>query len=332
MTLLDIDGLDVDIRTPAGVLHAVRSVEMSVEAGETLCVVGESGCGKSLTAMAILGLLPASASRRARRLVFDGQDLQTMSEPQMRDLRGDDIGMIFQDPMTALNPSYTIGDQLTEVFLCHRKGSRREANDRAVSLLERVGISAARSRLAQYPHQLSGGLRQRVVIAMALMCEPKLLIADEPTTALDVTIQAQILHLIKDLQKEISAGVILITHDLGIVAQVADQVAVMYAGEVVETAPVAAVFETPGHPYTLGLMGCIPVRGKVRRGGRLGVIPGIVPSLIGEIPGCSFRTRCPVSEEACVSEIPVRCGAGSHRWRCIHQRIPSAASTVDREP
>ena len=332
MALLDITDLDVDIGTPAGVLHAVRGVELSVEAGETLCIVGESGCGKSLTAMAILGLLPVSADRRAQRIIFDGRDLQTMGEAQMRDLRGDGIGMIFQDPMTALNPSYTIGDQLTEVFLCHRKGGRREANDRAIFLLERVGISAARSRLAQYPHQLSGGLRQRVMIAMALMCEPKLLIADEPTTALDVTIQAQILHLIKDLQKEIGAGVILITHDLGVVAQMADQVAVMYAGEVVETAPVAAVFETPGHPYTLGLMGCIPVRGKVHRGGRLGVIPGIVPSLIGENAGCSFRTRCPVAEEACARDIPMCRGTGTHRWRCIHQRVPSAASTADHAP
>lgn len=332
MALLDITDLDVDIGTLAGVLHAVRGVELSVEAGETLCIVGESGCGKSLTAMAILGLLPVSAGRRAQRIIFDGRDLQTMGEAQMRDLRGDGIGMIFQDPMTALNPSYTIGDQLTEVFLCHRKGGRREANDRAIFLLERVGISAARSRLAQYPHQLSGGLRQRVMIAMALMCEPKLLIADEPTTALDVTIQAQILHLIQDLQKEIGAGVILITHDLGVVAQMADHVAVMYAGEVVETAPVAAIFETPGHPYTLGLMGCIPVRGKVRRGGRLGVIPGIVPSLIGENAGCSFRTRCPVAEEACARDIPMRRGTGTHRWRCIHQRVPSAASTADHAP
>ena len=327
MALLDIAELNVDIHTPAGPLHAVRRVGLTVEAGETLCIVGESGCGKSLTAMAILGLLPDSATRTADRIVFDGQDLAALGETQMRTLRGEAISMIFQDPMTALNPSYTIGDQLTEVYLCHRKGGRREAYERAAFLLERVGIGAAKNRLDQFPHQLSGGLRQRVVIAMALMCEPKLLIADEPTTALDVTIQTQILHLIKDLQDEIGVGVILITHDLGVVAQMADHVAVMYAGEVVEMAPVAHVFDTPGHPYTLGLMQCIPVRGKVRRGGRLGVIPGIVPSLIGEISGCSFRTRCPVANDSCALEIPVRQGTGSHSWRCIHRRMAPAAGT-----
>ena len=323
MALLEISDLTIDIRTMSGELHAVRGVDFTLSEGETLCIVGESGCGKSMTAMAILDLLPSSAKRTAEKIVFDGLDLQTLSASRMRDLRGDGIGVIFQDPMTALNPSFTIGDQLTEVYLCHRKSSRREATDRAVFLLERVGITAARSRLGQYPHQLSGGLRQRVMIAMSLMCDPKLLIADEPTTALDVTIQAQILHLIKELQNETGAGVILITHDLGVVAQMADNVAVMYAGEVVENAVVETIFNAPRHPYTLGLMSCIPVPGKIERGGRLGAIPGVVPSLIGDISGCSFRTRCPVGDNVCANEIPVHLDLDSHRWRCIHNQLPT---------
>ena len=323
MALLEISDLTIDIRTMSGELHAVRGVDFTLSEGETLCIVGESGCGKSMTAMAILDLLPSSAKRTAERIVFDGLDLQTLSASRMRDLRGDGIGVIFQDPMTALNPSFTIGDQLTEVYLCHRKSSRREATDRAVFLLERVGITAARSRLGQYPHQLSGGLRQRVMIAMSLMCDPKLLIADEPTTALDVTIQAQILHLIKELQNETGAGVILITHDLGVVAQMADNVAVMYAGEVVENAVVETIFNAPRHPYTLGLMSCIPVPGKIERGGRLGAIPGVVPSLLGDISGCSFRTRCPVGDDVCANEIPVHLDSDSHRWRCIHNQLPT---------
>ena len=323
MALLEISDLTIDIRTMSGELHAVRGVDFTLSEGETLCIVGESGCGKSMTAMAILDLLPSSAKRTAEKIVFDGLDLQTLSASRMRDLRGDGIGVIFQDPMTALNPSFTIGDQLTEVYLCHRKSSRREATDRAVFLLERVGITAARSRLGQYPHQLSGGLRQRVMIAMSLMCDPKLLIADEPTTALDVTIQAQILHLIKELQNETGAGVILITHDLGVVAQMADNVAVMYAGEVVENAVVKTIFNAPRHPYTLGLMSCIPVPGKIERGGRLGAIPGVVPSLLGDISGCSFRTRCPVGDDVCANEIPVHLDSDSHRWRCIHNQLPT---------
>lgn len=323
MALLEISDLTIDIRTMSGELHAVRGVDFILNEGETLCIVGESGCGKSMTAMAILDLLPSSAKRTADSIIFDGLDLQTLSASRMRDLRGDGIGVIFQDPMTALNPSFTIGDQLTEVYLCHRKSSRREATDRAVFLLERVGITAARSRLGQYPHQLSGGLRQRVMIAMSLMCDPKLLIADEPTTALDVTIQAQILHLIKELQNETGAGVILITHDLGVVAQMADNVAVMYAGEVVENAVVETIFNAPRHPYTLGLMSCIPVPGKIERGGRLGAIPGVVPSLLGDVSGCSFRTRCPVRDDICANEIPVHLDSDSHRWRCIHNQLPT---------
>jgi peptide/nickel transport system ATP-binding protein len=229
-TLLEVEGLKVDIATGGGMLHAVRNVSFTVARGETLCLVGESGCGKSMTALAIMDLLPRRAKRTARRLRFEARDL---AKGAMEDLRGDRIAMIFQEPMTALNPAYTIGDQLAEGYLRHKGGSAAVARDRAVHLLEKVGIASAAGRLRQYPHQLSGGLRQRVMIAMALMCEPDLLIADEPTTALDVTIQAQILRLLADLQRELGIAMVLITHDLGIVARIANRVAVMYAGEIV---------------------------------------------------------------------------------------------------
>ena len=225
--------------------------------------------------------------------------------------------MIFQEPMTALNPAYNIGDQLMEHYRHHRKSSLQQAKDRAVELLEKVGIASAAQRLGQYPHQLSGGLRQRVMIAMALMCEPQLLIADEPSTALDVTIQAQILRLLADLQAELGIAMVLITHDLGVVARIADRVAVMYAGQVVEAGPVKEIFATPRHPYTRGLMSCIPVPGRTEPGGKLGTIPGVVPSLIGELQGCSFRDRCPLAQPECQLAIPVHHSATGQQWRCI---------------
>ena len=320
--ILDIVNLRVDIKTPLGILHAVRGIDIKVEKGKTLGIVGESGCGKSLTMMAILDLLPKNAECTADRLNFCGNDLQSMDKPKLRNIYGNEISIIFQDPMTSLNPAYTIGDQLTEIYLCHKKASKVEAVERAIYLLERVGITAAASRLRQYPHQLSGGLRQRVMIAMALMCEPALLIADEPTTALDVTIQAQILHLIKDLQKEFGTSVIFITHDLGVIAQMADQIVIMYAGKIVEQGTIKSVFNKPGHPYTQGLLDCIPIRGKVKKGQHLGTIPGIVPSLIGDISGCAFRTRCKYAQEACVNKLP-RQGTPTHNWRCIMDEIPS---------
>ena len=243
----------------------------------------------------------------------------------MADIRGNRMAMIFQEPMTSLNPAYTIGNQLEEALLRHRRGSRQAARERAVYLLDRVGITAAGSRLKQYPHQLSGGLRQRVMIAMALMCSPSLILADEPTTALDVTIQAQILHLLAELQRELAMGLVLITHDLGIVARIATRVVVMYAGQVVETGSAAAIFATPAHPYTRGLLACIPVPGRTRRGERLGTIPGMVPSLIGKTQGCAFAGRCPYAIDACRrSEIPLSL-PGPTRTSC-------AASATARSP
>ena len=297
--VLEVENLAIEILLATGILHPVRGISFKVERGETLAIAGESGCGKSLTSLAVMGLLPKSATRTTDKLYFDGQPIGALSERQMSDLRGDRMAMIFQDPMTSLNPSFSIGNQLEEPLMRHRNVSRNEARERAIFLLEKVGIPAAASRLGQYPHQLSGGLRQRVMIAMALMCEPDLLIADEPTTALDVTIQAQILLLIASLRKELNIGVILITHDLGVVARVADRLAVMYAGEIVEEGTSLEVFENPRHPYTQGLLDCIPIPGKTKRGEHLSSIPGIVPTLIGGMSGCAFRDRCLYAHDGC---------------------------------
>ncbi len=316
--LLSVRNLTIDIPVGGGTLHAVRGIDFDLNRGETLCIVGESGSGKSLTSLAVMGLLGKTIRRTADRMDFDGTDLTRANPRTMRTLRGARMSMIFQEPMTSLNPAYTIGDQLTEALLLHKPVGREAARTRAVELLEKVGITAAESRLSQYPHQLSGGLRQRVMIAMALMCEPELIIADEPTTALDVTIQAQILRLLYDLGREMNMAMILITHDLGVVARVADKVAVMYAGELVETGPAADVFNTPSHPYTRGLLRCIPLPGKTERGSKLGTIPGIVPSLVGDVQGCAFRTRCPYAEAACRGDIP-RHGSAGHAFRCIHE-------------
>ena len=319
--ILAVEGLTVDIPVTQGTLHAVRGVDFKLNRGETLCIVGESGSGKSLTALAVMGLLPKAFTCTARKLVFSGLDLQKQGARAMRRLRGDRIAMIFQEPMTSLNPVYTIGDQLMEALLLHRRVSRGGARARAIELLGKVGITAAETRLSQYPHQLSGGLRQRAMIAMALMCEPELIIADEPTTALDVTIQAQILRLLIDLQREMQMAMILVTHDLGIVARTADKMAVMYAGAVVEQGTARQIFKAPRHPYTRGLLRCIPIPGKTARGAHLGSIPGIVPSLIGTVRGCAFRTRCELAEEACAAPIPERQAEGGHIYRCIHTDV-----------
>ena len=314
--VLEVEDLVIDIPVPSGTLHPVRGVSFHVDAGETLGIVGESGCGKSLTSLAVMGLLPSSAQRTATRVDLEGRSLFPLTESEFSDLRGNRLSMIFQDPMTSLNPSYSIGNQLAEVMMRHRGVSRNEATDRAVFLLEKVGISAATSRLGQYPHQLSGGLRQRVMIAMALMCEPRLLIADEPTTALDVTIQAQILLLIQSLQKEFSIGVILITHDLGVVARTADRVAVMYAGEIVETGTATEIFENPLHPYTQGLIDCIPIPGKTKPGEHLGSIPGIVPTLVGDRQGCAFADRCAYVRDICRKDVSEHHLSAGRQFRC----------------
>ena len=325
--ILEVEGLTVDIDVPAGKLHAVSDVDLHVGRGETLCIVGESGCGKTMTALGIMGLTPRRATIGARRLVLEGQDLLAMSKAERSALRGDRMAMIFQDPMTSLNPVYTVGNQMEEIYRHHGKGGHREARERAEYLLEKVGITAAKGRLGQYPHQLSGGLRQRVMIAMTLMCEPALIIADEPTTALDVTIQAQILRLLADLQKEYRMALVLITHDLGVVARMADRVIVMYAGQVVETGTAEEVFTAPMHPYTQGLLDCIPIPGKTLRGAKLGSIPGIVPSLIGDLTGCQFGNRCTYAFAAC-AEAPValRKHGKGRGCRCLLDTAPASAS------
>ncbi len=331
--ILTIEDLRVDLPVPAGTLHAVQGVSFHVDRGETVCVVGESGCGKTLMALAVMDLLPVRAKRTARRLELAGRHLVGISERDMSDVRGASVAMIFQEPMTSLNPAYSIGNQLEEALLRHNRVSRRQARDRAVYLLERVGITAAASRLKQYPHQLSGGLRQRVMIAMALMCSPALILADEPTTALDVTIQAQILHLLAELQREFAMGLVLITHDLGVVARIATRVVVMYAGEVVETGTTAAIFSNPAHPYTQGLIACIPVPGRTRRGDPLGTIPGMVPSLVGTSVGCHFASRCTYAADICRrTEIPLEAAErGDHLLRCI-RRAEIAAGLPVRRP
>ncbi|HWL29280.1 MAG TPA: ABC transporter ATP-binding protein [Burkholderiaceae bacterium] len=317
--LLEVDGLDVRIRLPQGELHAVRNVSFNLAEGETLCLVGESGCGKSLTSLTLMGLLPKAAQRSARKLSFAGQDLQSLSEARMSAMRGNDVAMIFQEPMTSLNPSMAIGAQLTEGFLKHKKGSAREARERALYLMDKAGIPSPAMRMRQYPHELSGGLRQRVMIAMALMCSPRLIIADEPTTALDVTIQAQILDLLKALQSDFGMAILLITHDLGVVARVADRVSVMYAGEIVEQGDTQDVFRTPTHPYTQGLLDCVPIPGRLRPGERLGFIPGQVPNLMSGSKGCMFRNRCGFAMPQCVeASVPLVSGSEpGHRYRCL---------------
>ena len=316
--VLRVEGLSVAIGTPSGTLRAVSDVDLHVDRGETLCIVGESGCGKTITSLGIMGLLPRRARLSARRLSLEGRDLLKLSGRERAALRGDRMAMIFQDPMTSLNPVYTIGNQMEEIYVRHGKGNQKEARERAEYLLQKVGISAAASRLGQYPHQLSGGLRQRAMIAMTLMCDPTLIIADEPTTALDVTIQAQILHLLSDLQREYQMALILITHDLGVVARMADRVVVMYAGQVVETGTAKEVFAAPRHPYTRGLLECIPIPGKTRPGAPLGSIPGIVPSLLGPIDSCQFRNRCSQAFADCAkAAVPLRETAPGRADRCL---------------
>ena len=303
--LLSVSGLRVHFHTDDGVLKAVDGVSFEISAGETLGLVGESGCGKSVTAYSILQLLPVPPARYAGgEIAFRGDNLLALDDKAMRRVRGNLISMIFQEPMSSLNPIMTIGAQITEAIREHRKTSRREARRIAVDMLRRVGIPSAETRFHEYPHQMSGGMKQRAMIAMALVCRPSLLIADEPTTALDVTIQAQILDLLNELQHELNMSVLLITHDLGVVAETCDRVAVMYAGKVVESAPVEMLFESPKHPYTHGLFRSLPTLGERKR--QLAVIPGSVPSPLDFPSGCRFRTRCSLVQEVCKEEPPLR--------------------------
>lgn len=291
MSLLEVKDLKTYFYTDSGVAKAVDGVTFSLDKGKTLGIVGESGCGKSVTSLSIMRLVdPATGRNEGGSIVFDGQDLLTLPEKEMRKLRGNRISMIFQEPMTSLNPVFTIGDQISESLKLHKGLDKKAARDRAIELLELVGIPEAGKRVDEYPHQLSGGMRQRVMIAMALSGDPELLIADEPTTALDVTIQAQILQLLKDLQGKLHMSIIIITHDLGVIAEMADEVAVMYAGDIVEKAPTRALFDDPKHPYTIGLMNSIPdINDHVSR---LRTLEGLVPSLYDMPSGCRFAPRC----------------------------------------
>jgi peptide/nickel transport system ATP-binding protein len=295
-------------------LQAVAGISFSIAPGRTLGIVGESGCGKSVTALAIMRLLGTTA-RLSGSIVFEGLELLSLPARQMRDLRGNRIAMIFQEPMTSLNPSFTIGDQIGEALTRHRRLPARDARAAAIAMLERVRIPSPSVRVDEYPHKLSGGMRQRAMIAMALACAPALLIADEPTTALDVTIQAQILELLAQLREETGTAIMLITHDLGVVAETCDDVAVMYAGEIVEHAPARRIFSTPQHPYTVGLLGSIP--GIAARRGRLASIPGGVPSLAAGFAGCRFSGRCPFADARCHGQTPPPLTiASGHVSRC----------------
>jgi oligopeptide/dipeptide ABC transporter ATP-binding protein len=307
--VLEVEELRTEFRTPVGPVAAVDGVSFSLRAGETLCVVGESGCGKSVTALSILRLVASPPGRIAGgRVLLEGRDLLALSEPEMEAIRGDDISMIFQEPMTSLNPLYTVGRQIAEAVSLHEGLDGRAAMAKAIAMLKRVSIPDPERRAQSYPHQLSGGMRQRVMIAMALACTPKVLIADEPTTALDVTIQAQILDLIREQQDDLGTAVLLITHDMGVVAENADRVVVMYAGRKVEEAPVAELFNHPAHPYTRGLLGSLPRLDEAAHAGarrpRLTEIKGMVPSLLRLPPGCRFAPRCPLADARCRQEAP----------------------------
>jgi len=309
--VLDVTGLETRFTTPDGVVHAVNGVSFELRPGEFLGVVGESGSGKSVTMMSLLKLIPMPPGEIPNGVAeFDDADLLSLSPADLRRVRGGQIGFIFQDPMTSLNPVLTIGKQLSEPVMLHTGANRREAKARAIELLELVGIPDAATRFRAYPHELSGGMRQRVMIAMALACEPQVIIADEPTTALDVTIQAQIIETVRDLREKMGTAVIWITHDLGVVAGLADRVVVMYGGRIVEEAPVATLYSRPSHPYTQGLLNSLPSIDE--KGRALESIPGQPPSLLSDPVGCSFAPRCPHAFDRCLSETPVLAPIDEH--------------------
>ncbi|MER7666125.1 MULTISPECIES: ABC transporter ATP-binding protein [unclassified Streptomyces] len=301
--LLDVRDLHVEFHTPDGVAKAVNGVAYSVAEGETLAVLGESGSGKSVTAQAVMGILDIPPGKiTGGEILFRGRDLLTLKEDERRKIRGAEMAMIFQDALSSLNPVLSVGDQLGEMFVVHRGLKRKEARAKAVELMVRVGIPGAEERVGQYPHQFSGGMRQRIMIAMALALEPALIIADEPTTALDVTVQAQVMDLLATLQSELAMGLVLITHDLGVVADVADRIAVMYAGRIVETAPVHDIYKAPAHPYTKGLLESIPRLDQ--KGRELYAIKGLPPNLTAIPPGCAFNPRCPMARDICRRDVP----------------------------
>ncbi len=318
MPLLEIKGLVIEYRTEDGVIHAVNDVSLSIEKGKTLGLVGETGAGKTTTALGIINLIPNPPGKViAGEILFNGQDLLKMKEADLRKIRGNEISMIFQDPMTALNPIFRVGDQIAEAIRIHQKVSEREAVEKSLQILELVGIRAERS--TDYPHQFSGGMKQRVVIAMALACNPQFLIADEPTTALDVTIQAQILEMINDLKRKFQTSVLLITHDLGVVAETCDDVAIMYAGEIVESGTADHIFRHASHPYTIGLFGSLPSLDRDVH--RLSPIPGMMPDPANLPKGCCFHERCSRGCDACTEgKIPLTELEPGHFVRCINAR------------
>lgn len=314
--LLAVRNLKTYFYTQDGVVPAVDGVDFSVNRGKTLGIVGESGCGKSVTSLSVMGLIPNPPGKIVEgEIMFEGKDLTKAHEADMRHIRGNEISMIFQEPMTSLNPVFTIGDQIMEAIVLHQKLAKKDARERSIDMLKLVGIPAPEKRIDEYPHQMSGGMRQRVMIAMALSCNPKLLIADEPTTALDVTIQAQILDIMRKLQRDIGMAIMLITHDLGVIAEVVERVVVMYAGKVVEEAPVGELFAKPLHPYTLGLLGSIPMIDK--KSDRLKVIPGVVPNPMNMPAGCRFNPRCEYVMDICREKQPELKAIGpDHQVRC----------------
>ncbi|MFC8173044.1 ABC transporter ATP-binding protein [Streptomyces sp. NPDC057242] len=325
--LLEVRDLHVEFHTRDGVAKAVNGVDYSVDAGETLAVLGESGSGKSVTAQAVMGILDVPPGRITRgEILFQGQDLLKLKEDERRRIRGAKMAMVFQDALSSLNPVLSVGDQLGEMFQVHRGMSRKDSRAKAVELMDRVRIPAAKERVGQYPHQFSGGMRQRIMIAMALALEPELIIADEPTTALDVTVQAQVMDLLAELRRELNMGLILITHDLGVVADVADKIAVMYAGRIVERAPVHEIYKAPAHPYTKGLLESIPRLDQ--KGQDLYAIKGLPPNLLHIPPGCAFNPRCPMAQDVCrtdepplyeVTGSPVPRASACHFWKeCLH--------------
>jgi peptide/nickel transport system ATP-binding protein len=328
MALLEVENLQTHFRTPDGINRAVDGVSFHVEAGETVAIVGESGCGKSVTANSILRLIPETIGRSIGAIRFEGRDLLRLSPREMRAIRGNEISMIFQEPMTSLNPVLTVGRQIGETLRLHQGVSAKAAEERAIEMLTLVGIPEPARRVRNYPHQLSGGMRQRVMIAMALACSPKLLIADEPTTALDVTIQAQILDLMRDLKRRVGAAIVLITHDLGVVAEVASRVIVMYAGRKIEEAAAIDLFRHPRHPYTQGLLGAVPRLGSSLDAThtRLAEIPGLVPSLKTKIKGCVFAGRCPLVTELCREVAPGLAAKAPGHLAACHYALPEAAA------